>query len=99
MVGYMSLEEQVDKDFSRARRSPPRTEDCALNRHSGQCQLIEKTSFVVEGTRRGSILVEGSYANEYYMAGVLDWCSVPSIAIHTREKGRILLCRRRIPMV
>jgi hypothetical protein len=73
MVGYMSLEEQVDADFSRytpegvppayigpsaershpqpsgmlrvgpqkarrGRRNPPRTEDCALNRHSGQCQ-------------------------------------------------------------
>ena len=34
--------------------------------------LYEKTGFVVEGTRRGSMLVERSYVDEYYMAGVLD---------------------------
>lgn len=34
--------------------------------------LYEKTGFVVEGTRRGSMLVEGDYVDEYYMAGVLD---------------------------
>ncbi|MDQ3793048.1 MAG: hypothetical protein M3341_10525, partial [Actinomycetota bacterium] len=61
--------------------------------------LYEKTGFVVEGTKPGSMLVEGNYVYEYYMARVLDRCSVPSMAIHTTEKGRILLCRRRIPVV
>ena len=34
--------------------------------------LYEKTGFVVEGTRRGSMLVESNYVDEYYMAGVLE---------------------------
>jgi GNAT superfamily N-acetyltransferase len=34
--------------------------------------IYEKTGFVVEGARRGSMLVKGNYVDEYYMAKVLD---------------------------
>jgi len=32
----------------------------------------EKSGFVVQGTRRDSMLVEGNYVDEYYMARLLD---------------------------
>jgi RimJ/RimL family protein N-acetyltransferase len=32
----------------------------------------EKSDFVVQGTRRDSVLVEGNYVDEYYMARLLD---------------------------
>jgi RimJ/RimL family protein N-acetyltransferase len=34
--------------------------------------LYERSGFVVEGTRRDSMLVEGNYVDEYYMARMLD---------------------------
>jgi RimJ/RimL family protein N-acetyltransferase len=32
----------------------------------------EKSGFVVQGTRRDSMLVEGNYVDEYYRARLLD---------------------------
>jgi RimJ/RimL family protein N-acetyltransferase len=32
----------------------------------------QKFGFVVQGTRRDSMLVEGNYVDEYYMARLLD---------------------------
>lgn len=34
--------------------------------------LYEKAGFVVEGTRKDSMLVDGSYVDEYYMVKLLD---------------------------
>jgi RimJ/RimL family protein N-acetyltransferase len=34
--------------------------------------LYEKAGFVVEGTRRDSMLLDGSYVDEYYGAKLLE---------------------------
>lgn len=33
--------------------------------------LYEKNGFVIEGTRKEALLVDGQYVNEYYMSKIL----------------------------
>jgi len=48
-----------------------RLELTGMTHNRAAVALYEKAGFVVEGTRRGSMLVDGSYVDEYYMARLL----------------------------
>ena len=56
----------------RAVRGPRRMELTVMAHNRSAVTPYEKSGFVVQGTRRDSMLVEGNYVDEYYRARLLD---------------------------
>jgi RimJ/RimL family protein N-acetyltransferase len=48
-----------------------RLELTVMAHNAAAVALYEKAGFVIEGTRRHSMLIDGSYVDEYYMAKLL----------------------------
>ena len=57
--------------WARERGGIHRLELTVMAHNGGAVALYEKASFAIEGTRRHSMLVDGSYVDEHYMAKLL----------------------------